>query len=134
MVDSSCWLEVFDGGARGALYEAALARPQLLIVPIITVYEVVKYLLRVKGESAATRAAHYMQQGRVIDIDWAVTLAAAGNGLPMADSLIYATAQAHGATLWTQDAHFKNLAGVRYFAMQPNPVPGARPGARGRGA
>ena len=134
VVDSSCWLEVFDGGARATLFEPAVARPQGLIVPIITVYEVYKYLLRVKGETAATRAAHYMQQGRVIEIDWAVTLAAAGNGLPMADSLIYATAQAHGAILWTQDAHFQNLAGVRYFAMQPKPVPSARSGARGKAA
>ena len=118
VVDSSCWLEVFDGGARAALYQAVLAKPQALVVPIITVYEVAKYLARVKGEAAARRAAHYMQQGRVMDIDWAIAMAAATNGLPMADSLIYATAQAHGAMLWTQDAHFKDLPGVRYFAKK----------------
>lgn len=134
VVDSSCWLEVFDGGPRAALYEPAVARPQLLVVPIITVYEVYKYLLCIKGEQAATRAAQYMQQGRVIDNDWTITLAAAGNGLPMADSLIYATAQAHGATLWTQDAHFRNLAGVRYFARHADPAPGVRSGAAGKGA
>ncbi len=115
VVDSSCWLEVFDGGARATLYQEQLARPQALVVPIITVYEVAKYLARVKGETAALRAAHYMQQGRVVDIDWAIAMAAAGNGLPMADSLIYATAQAHGAMLWTQDAHFQDMPGVRFF-------------------
>jgi predicted nucleic acid-binding protein len=36
-------------------------------------------------------------------------------GLPLADSLIYATAQSGGATLWTQDEHFSGLAGVKYF-------------------
>ena len=116
VVDSSCWLEVFDGGARAALFQAAIAKPQALVVPIITVYEVAKYLARVKGEAAALRAAHYMQQGRVVNIDWSIAMAAAGNGLPMADSLIYATAQAHAAMLWTQDAHFQDLPGVRYFA------------------
>jgi predicted nucleic acid-binding protein len=116
VVDSSCWLEVFDGGARAALYQELLAKPQALVVPIITVYEVAKYLARVKGGTAALRAAHYMQQGRVVDIDWAIAMAAAGNGLPMADSLIYATAQAHGAMLWTQDAHFQDMQGVRFFA------------------
>jgi predicted nucleic acid-binding protein len=116
VVDSSCWLDVFDGGPRTKLYEAAIASPEKLLVPIITVYEVYKYLARVKGVEPATRAAHYMQQGRVIDVDWAVGIAAAGNGLPMADSLIYATAQAFGATLWTQDANFKDLPGVRYFS------------------
>ena len=116
VLDSSCWLEVFGAGLHAGNYEAAIAKPAGLLVPIITVYEVYKYLRRVKGEAPALRAAHYMEQGKVIDIDWAITLAAAGNGLPMADSLIYATAQAHGATLWTQDAHFQHLPGVRYFA------------------
>lgn len=116
VLDSSCWLEVFDGGARAALFEPAAAAPEKLIVPVITVYEVFKYLARVKGSEPATRAALYMQRGRVIDIDSAIALAAAANGLPMADSLIYATAQAFAAEVWTQDAHFQKLAGVRYFA------------------
>lgn len=115
VLDSSCWLEVFDGGARAAFFEAAAAEPEKLIVPVITLYEVFKYLARVKGTESATRAALYMQRGRVIDLDSSIALAAAGNGLPMADSLIYATAQAHEAMVWTQDAHFDGLAGVRYF-------------------
>jgi predicted nucleic acid-binding protein len=45
-------------------------------------------------------------------------LTAAANGLPMADSLIYATAQTRGAILWTQDAHFKALADVKFFAKK----------------
>jgi len=36
--------------------------------------------------------------------------------LPLADSIIYATARLHNAVLWTQDADFKGLAGVKYFA------------------
>jgi len=119
VVDSSCWLEVFDGGTRAALFQDVLASPQALVVPIITVYEVYKYLARVKGAAAAQRAAHYMQQGRVVDVDWAIAVAAGGSGLPMADSLIYATAQAQSATVWTQDAHFDGLPGVRYFAKTP---------------
>jgi predicted nucleic acid-binding protein len=57
-----------------------------------------------------------MQRGHVVEIDLSLALEAAVNGLPMADSLIYATARRHGATLWTQDAHFDGLPGVRYFA------------------
>jgi predicted nucleic acid-binding protein len=56
-----------------------------------------------------------MQRGRVVPVDLPLALAAAVNGLPLADSLIYATAQLHGAELWTQDSHFEGLAGVRYF-------------------
>lgn len=35
--------------------------------------------------------------------------------LPMADSIILATAQKYGATIWTQDADFKNIKRVKYF-------------------
>jgi predicted nucleic acid-binding protein len=56
-----------------------------------------------------------MCSGIVVDIDQDIAISAAGNGLPMADSLIYATAQARGAVVWTQDAHFDGLAGAHYF-------------------
>jgi predicted nucleic acid-binding protein len=36
------------------------------------------------------------------------------NKLPLADSIILATAHIHKVTLWTQDEHFKNLPGVEY--------------------
>ena len=49
-------------------------------------------------------------------MDLNLALAATRNGLPLADSLLYATAQVHGAQLWTQDAHFDGFPGVRYFA------------------
>ena len=86
-----------------------------LVVPVITVYEVVKKLAREVGDEVASQALTLMQQGRVVEIDLDLSLLAARNGLPLADSLIYATAFAHGAELWTQDAHFDGLPGVRYF-------------------
>jgi hypothetical protein len=39
----------------------------------------------------------------------------------MADSFIYATAQAFGATLWTQDDHFKGLPRVNYKEARTTP-------------
>jgi len=116
VLDSSCWLEVFDGSSRAVLYQASAERPADLVVPVITLYEVHKYLRRVKGIDAALNAIAYMEQGNVIDVDSALCLEASLNGLPFADSLIYATAQAHGATLWTQDAHFDGLPGVNYLS------------------
>jgi toxin FitB len=115
VLDSSCWLEVFDGHARGAAFEAQVAQVKTLIVPVMTVYEVYKYLRRTKGEELAAQAVTYMQQGQVIELDLSTALDAASNGLPIADSIIYATAQLHHATLWTQDAHFEGLPGVKYF-------------------
>jgi predicted nucleic acid-binding protein len=115
VLDSSCWLEVFDGSPRAGLYQESAERPADLIVPVITLYEVHKYLRRVKGIDAALNAVAYMEQSDVIDVDAALCLEASINGLPFADSLIYATSQAHGAVLWTQDAHFDGLPGVKYF-------------------
>jgi toxin FitB len=39
--------------------------------------------------------------------------------LPMADSIILATARAYSATFWTQDADFQNIEGVQYVEKRP---------------
>ena len=115
VVDSSCWLEVFASTPRAPLYQAAIAQPEKLLVPVIVLYEVFKTLRRQRGDAIASAALAYMEQGRVLVLDAQTSMAAAMNGLPFADSLIYASAQAYKATLWTQDAHFDGLAGVHYF-------------------
>ena len=116
VLDSSCWLEFFADTDRAALFAPALASPAALVVPVITLYEVVKKLTRELGDEVASQALTLMQQGRVVDLDLPLALAATRHALPLADSLIYATALAHQAELWTQDAHFEGLPGVRYFA------------------
>ena len=47
-------------------------------------------------------------------------LAALGHELklPMADSIILATARRYDATVWTQDANFAEIKGVKYFSKQ----------------
>lgn len=78
---------------------------------------------RTGRETAALQAAALMQQGEIVDLDATLALHSAKLGvqlkLPLADSVLYATAQLFGATLWTQDAHFEGLAGVRYTPKQP---------------
>jgi toxin FitB len=115
VLDTSCWLEVLSNGALAANYSSVVQHPGRLIVPIITVYEVFKKLLRVADKETAMQAVIWMERGHVVELDRNLALEAAANGLPMAGSLIYATAQAHHATLWTQDAHFDGLPGVKYF-------------------
>ncbi len=115
VLDSSCWLEFFGRTERLDLFRAAIESVETLIVPVVTVYEVYKKIRRELGEDAATEAVALMQCGQVVELTLPLTLSAASNGLPLADSLIYATAQSRGATLWTQDAHFDGLPGVKYF-------------------
>ena len=116
VVDSSGWLEYLTGSSRSRLFSAAIQDTQNLIVPVISVYEVVKRILRESADDDAKTAIQAMTQGRLVDIDLTLVLDAARYGLPLADSLIYATAQRFEATLWTQDSDFEGLPNVRYFA------------------
>jgi predicted nucleic acid-binding protein len=121
VVDSSGWLEYLADSEQAVHFEQALQDTENLIVPVITIYEVFKKVLRERGEGDALLVASQMQSGTVIDLDPTLALEAARHPLPLADSLIYATAMSHGATLWTQDEHFQNLPNVRYFPKRPAP-------------
>ena len=116
VLDSSCWLEYFADTDRADLFASAIEHTEQLVVPVLTVYEVVKKLARESGDEVASAALSLMQRGRIVPIDLPLAMQAAVNGLPLADSLIYATAQSHAAQLWTQNSHFEDLPGVRYFA------------------
>ena len=118
VVDSSGWLEYFAGSARARLFAPAIEAPERLLVPVLVLYEVVKKIRRERGDAAALEAAAVLRSGRIIEIEIATALDAAQLDLPLADSLIYATARRAGATLWTQDEDFASLRGVRYFAKK----------------
>lgn len=75
-------------------------------------------MLREVGENEALQVASQMQTGTVVDLTQSLALDAARLSLPLADSIIYATAVRWGATLWTQDEHFKKLPNVNYFLKQ----------------
>lgn len=119
IVDSSGWLEYFADGPNAGRFADPLSNIGELLVPAITLYEVFKVVCRQRGEDAALQAVAMMQQGRVIELSSSIALLAAKLSLdmkiPMADSMILATAQIHGAVLWTQDNDFEGLPGVRYF-------------------
>ena len=119
VVDSSAWLEYFADTPAAAPFAAAIEDTRRLVVPSITLFEVFKRVLQQRNEGAALQAVAVMQQGEVIPLDAALAVTAARLGaqhrLPLADSLIYATARARNATLWTQDEHFQGLPGVKYF-------------------
>lgn len=116
VVDSSGWMEFLIGSDRARLFSAAIADTGNLIVPVICVYEVTKRILRDGDEKDASMAISAMVQGQVVDIDLAISLDAARYKLPLADSIIYATAQRFSATVWTQDVDFEGLPNVKYFA------------------
>ena len=118
LVDSSGWLEYFGNGPNADFFTPALAEESLLIVPSITIFEVFKRALLQRGQTAALQVTAMMQQGKVVELDAALATTAAQLSaelkLPMADSIILATARQYAATIWTQDADFEGLADVRF--------------------
>ncbi|MFN8548612.1 MAG: type II toxin-antitoxin system VapC family toxin [Candidatus Eisenbacteria bacterium] len=118
VVDSSAWLEYFADGPNAGDFARAIERTTELLVPSLTLYEVWKRVVEQRGEGAALQAIALMQRGRIVDLDARLAVSAARasleHRLPMADSVILATARAHHATLWTQDADFDGLLGVEY--------------------
>ena len=119
VVDSSAWLSYFAGDKNSSAFAVAIEKLELLLVPSITITEVFKNVLRQRDEEAALAVIAHMEQGEVVSLDSKLAIDAASYGLlhklPLADSMIFATAQKYNATLWTQDVDFKGLPGVRYY-------------------
>jgi predicted nucleic acid-binding protein len=126
IVDSSGWLEFFADGPLAESYAVHLADPAKVLTPVIVLYEVYRWLKRERGEEEALIAAAQIAKTQVVPVTVALALTAADlgleHGLPMADSLVYATAVSMGAELITSDADFASLPGVAYLA-KPKPGP-----------
>ena len=119
VVDSSGWLEYFAGGRNALRFAPPLKDLEALVVPSISIYEVFKVLLRESGDNAALQAVSAMQRGHVVDLTSRLAMSAASLSLeysmPMADSIILASAIEYNATVWTQDVDFKGIKNVKYF-------------------
>ncbi len=122
VVDSSAWLEYFADGPNAGFFAPAIEATEELIVPSIVLLEVFKRLLQQRSENEALQASAVMRQGMIVDLDGALALSAAKVGvtgkLPLADSIIFATARRFDATVWTQDEDFDGLPGVKYRAKK----------------
>lgn len=119
IVDSTCWIEYLKNTLIGDAVAPVVENPSELIVPTITMYEVYKILAADKGSDYAMQVINYMLSGTVVDLDSNLSVLAAQISpqykLPMADSIIYATATYHSAIVWTSDQHFKDLPNINYF-------------------
>jgi predicted nucleic acid-binding protein len=119
VVDSSGWLEYFADGTNAEFFAKAIENIEELIIPVISIYEVFKRVYQQRGEGDALQAVAMMEQGKVVELDTTLALSAAKIALelkmPMADSIILATARSYEALVWTQDEDFKGIAGVEYI-------------------
>ncbi len=119
IIDSSAWLEYFSDGQNAENFSRAIEDEKSLIVPVITIYEVFKVVLRESSENNALQAIAAMQKGRVVELTVDVSIEASKlslrHNLPMADSIILATGLRYNCTIWTQDSDFKGIKNVNYF-------------------
>ena len=119
VVDSCAWLEYFADGPNAKHFARVIERPDGLLVPSITLLEVFKRIAQQRDDATALQYVAVMRQSAVVDLDAALALRAAALGLrhklPLADSVVYATARAAEAPVWTQDADFEGLPGVKFW-------------------
>lgn len=118
VLDSSAWIEYFTNGKQADVF-AEMIEFGDYVVPSITIYEVYKKFLTLYDETEALNATAHMQKGKVVELTeylavWAAKLSKDFK-LPMADSIILATAYSTGSIVWTLDADFKDMEGVNYF-------------------
>jgi len=119
VVDSSGWLEYFGAGRNADFFSEPIEDTTGLLVPTISLYEVFKRILQQRGETEALRAVAYMQSGEIVDFTSTIALHAAKISIdlkiPMADSMMLASARENEAVLWTQDSDFEHLEGIKYI-------------------
>ncbi len=122
VVDSSGWLEYFAAGENAEFFSSAIENLDELVVPTVSIYEVFKRILQQRGEGDALQAVALMAQGTVVELDMRIALEAARlsdkEKLPMADSIMLATARLRGATLWSQDSDFERFEDVQYVRKE----------------
>lgn len=65
-----------------------------------------------------------MKKGKVVELTPTLTLSAAKlnltHNLAMDDSIMFATAKAYEATLWTLDSDFNDFPDVNYYSKSNN--------------
>lgn len=122
VVDSNAWIGYFVNASNATYFSRAVEQRERLVVPTICLYEMYKRIAQRRDEYDAPQAVTIMRQGRVGDLDTTLAMHAARLSgeyrLPHADNVGPATTRAYKATLWTQDADFAMIEGVRCRAHQ----------------
>lgn len=118
ILDTAVWLEYFrDTPSVVSVVQPAI-QSNTIVVPSICIYEVALAVGRTSGADDVLAAVAIMRSHTVDDLTPERAVQAAElrrqHRLPTADSIVYATALAHQATLYTQDTDFEGLPNVHF--------------------
>ncbi len=120
LVDSCGWIEFLADGDKAEEYAKYFLDLKEIATPTIVIYEVFKKILKERGEEAAVMVAAQMSGTKVIELSEMLSLTAASvsvkYNLPMADAIVYATAELLGCQVVTSDMHFKDLENAIYIS------------------
>lgn len=119
VIDSSLWIEHFEGSKNGRLVQEILESNDQIVVPSIIITEIYKKILSETDETTANDYIAQFQEYKIVNLDFYMAIQTAKNSkelkLPLADAIIYSTAQTLNAMLFTMDRHFMNLQNVKYI-------------------
>jgi predicted nucleic acid-binding protein len=119
IVDASGWIEFFLAGTNGPKFKPVIENTSELLVSSVNMYEVHRVLSRKLPVELRDMCLQVMRRAPVIEFNDERAIAASElslkHGLAMADAAMYAIALEHKAVLWTQDADYQGLKGVKYF-------------------
>lgn len=116
LVDSSGWIEYFTNGPNAGAFASAIEESQGLVVASLSLLEVFQWVGRKHGATPALQAVALMQQATVVSLTTPLALQAAELSLqyqlPLAESIVLATARSQNATVLTLEQSFNSAAGV----------------------
>ena len=119
IVDASGWIEFFLAGANGPTFKPVIENTRELLVSSVNMYEVHRVLSRKLPVELRDMCLEVMRRVPVIELNDERAIAASQlslkHGLAMADAARYAIALEHKAVVWTQDADYQGLKGVKDF-------------------
>jgi predicted nucleic acid-binding protein len=115
LVDSSGWIEYFTNGPNASAFAGAIEESQGLVVASLSLLEVFQWVGRNHGATPALQAVALMQQATVVPLSAPLALQAAELSLhyqlPLAESIVLATARSHNATVLTLEQSFNTATG-----------------------
>lgn len=122
VIDSCGWIEFLTNDVNTGFFEPLLVDTENIIVPVICIFEVSRRVMQLFDKERVETVYRAMNELRVVQLDskgmFDAAYASREYKLSLADAIIWQTAQAHGATLYTQDAALKGLPNVKFKAKK----------------
>ena len=120
LIDSCGWIEFFTKGTLSDKYAKYMKEYSRILTPTVVLYEVYKKIKKEQDEETAILYVAQLQKTKIAPLTSSISLAAADfslkYSLPMADSIVYATACDSRCQIVTSDLHFKKLPNVIFLS------------------